>query len=219
MKTWWRRVRRKLLVLPIYSLARLIGITLRLKIEGFEEIQKLKGGRIFAGWHGRTLIAANYFKGKGVWTIISHSNDGDMQNSIFRLFGFKTIRGSSGRGGARAAIESIKVLREGATMAFTPDGPRGPTHIVQDGIMLMAQKSGAWLIPVAVSARRRRLIGTWDRYMVPGFFTDAIMIFGEPFKIPESASAEEMQEMRLEFQSKMNELEDAAERRMGHCRV
>lgn len=219
MKTWWRRVRRKLLVLPIYSLARLIGITLKLKVEGIERIQNLEGGRIFAGWHGRTLIAANYFKGKGLWTIISHSNDGDMQNSIFRLFGFKTIRGSSGRGGARAAIESIKVLKGGASMAFTPDGPRGPTHVVQDGIMLMAQKSGAWLIPVGVSARRRRLIGTWDSYMVPGFFTDALILFGEPFKVPNDASTDDIEKIKIDFQNKINELEDEAERRLGHCKV
>ncbi len=216
MKTWWRKVRPRVLSTPIYLLARLIGMTLRLQVEGFDRCRSLEGGRIFSGWHGRTLIAANFFKGQGVWTIISQSNDGDMQNRIFQKFGFNTIRGSSGRGGAKAAIESIKVLKEGATMAFTPDGPRGPTHIVQPGIMVMAQKSGAWLIPVGVSAKRRRLIGTWDSYMVPGFFTRAIMIFGEPIHVPASADAAEFERIRTELEAAMNELEQMAESKMGH---
>ncbi len=216
MKAWWRRARRVLLVWPVYALARLIGITLRIQIEGYDRLNDLEGGKIFAGWHGRTLIAANYFKGKGLWTIISQSNDGEMQNRIFRKFGFNTIRGSSGRGGARAAIESIKVLKAGGVMAFTPDGPRGPTHVVQEGIMMMAQKSGAWLVPVGVSASRRKLIKTWDSYMVPGFFSKAIMIFGEPVRLAERMTPEAMEKARRELQDRMNELEVEAERRMGH---
>lgn len=216
MKAWWRRARRILLVWPVYALARLIGITLRIQIEGYDRLNDLEGGKIFAGWHGRTLIAANYFKGKGLWTIISQSNDGEMQNRIFRKFGFNTIRGSSGRGGARAAIESIKVLKAGGVMAFTPDGPRGPTHVVQEGIMMMAQKSGAWLVPVGVSASRRKLIKTWDSYMVPGFFSKAIMIFGEPVRLAERMTPEAMEKARRELQDRMNELEVEAERRMGH---
>jgi len=204
------------LALPIYLLVRLIGLTVRLKVEGYEKCESLPGGKIFAGWHGRTLLAALFFAGKGVWTIISQSNDGKLQDRVFRRFGFQTIRGSSGRGGVRAAIESIKVLRKGVTMAFTPDGPRGPTHVVQEGIMLMAQKSGAWIVPVGASASRRRLVGTWDRYMVPCFFSRGIMVFGEPMQVPADADSVALENLRQKLEQELNQLEEEAERRMGH---
>ncbi|HVL38605.1 MAG TPA: lysophospholipid acyltransferase family protein [Fimbriimonadaceae bacterium] len=200
----------------IYAIARSIGLTLRIRTIGYREVEAIPGGKIYAGWHGRTLIAANLFKGKGVWTIISQSRDGEMQNRIFKKFGFNTIRGSTGRGGVRAAVEAIKVLRQGATMAFTPDGPRGPSGVVQGGIMLMAQKAGAALVPVGVSARPRWLAPTWDRYLVPWPFARAIMIFGDPIDVPQEASEEEFEAIRLRFESEMHRLEREAEAAMGY---
>lgn len=216
MKARWRAIRPRVLSLPIYLVARLIGLTVRIQVEGFAEASSLASGRIYAGWHGRTFVAALFFRGRGVWTIISQSRDGEMQNGIFRRFGFRTIRGSTGRGGVRAAIESIKVLRQGAEMAFTPDGPRGPSGVVQAGIMMMAQKSGAAIVPVGVSCSRRWLAPTWDRYMVPKPFSRAVMLFGSPFSVPEAASSEEVEAIRLAFEAEMHRLEREAEARMGH---
>ncbi|HZH98856.1 MAG TPA: DUF374 domain-containing protein, partial [Fimbriimonadaceae bacterium] len=148
MKQWWRDRRPYVVSGGVYFAARLIGKSLRLRVEGHERLAEIEGGKIVCGWHGRSLIPANFFKGKGVWAIISLSRDGEMQKRIFTKFGFQIIRGSTGRGGARAAVESIRVLRTGDTMAVTPDGPRGPSGVVQPGVILMAQKSGAALIPV-----------------------------------------------------------------------
>ena len=101
-------------------------------------------------------------------------------------------------------------------MAFTPDGPRGPSGVVQDGILTMAMKSGAALVPVGVSASRRKLVKTWDRYLVPGFFARCLMIFGDPLYLPADASPEQIAEVRERLQAEMHRLEEEAERRMGH---
>ena len=215
MKAWWRKVRPAVISAVAYAIVRTIGLTLRMTIENFGAIEKMPGGKILAGWHGRTFIAANYFKGRGVWTIISHSRDGEIQNRIFSKFGFKTIRGSTGRGGVRAAIEAIKVLREGQTMAFTPDGPRGPSGIVQSGIMLMAHKSGAALVPAGVSARPRWKLPTWDAYLIPYPFAKALMIFGDPICVPSDADEATIEQARLQLEGEMHRLEAEAERRMG----
>lgn len=216
LKGWWRTVRPRILAFPIYLIARFIGATLRIELEGYDRAKRLEGGKIFAGWHGRTFLAAIVFRGQGVWTIISQSNDGNMQNRIFRRLGFNIIRGSSGRSGVRAAVEAIKVLREGATMAFTPDGPRGPSGVVQGGIMLMAQKSGAALVPVGVSAARRWLFPAWDRYLIPKPFSRAIMIFGDPIYVPEDACEDLVESERVRLQNELHRLEREAEARMGH---
>ncbi len=117
MKAWWRKHRSKLLAAPIYAVARSIGMTLRLRVRGAERLGEVTEGKIICGWHGRSFIPANYFKGKGVWAMISHSRDGEMQTGIFRRFGFNVARGSTGRGGERAAIELIRVLRKGESFS------------------------------------------------------------------------------------------------------
>ncbi len=211
MKQHWRNVRPYILGPLIHLFARLLGLTLRIQAEGYDRVRALPGGKIMAGWHGRTFVAAILFRGEGVWTIISQSKDGDMQNIVFRGFGFRTIRGSTGRGGARAAAESIRVLRKGGTMAFTPDGPRGPTHVVQPGIVLMAKKSGAALIPVGVSADRRWLAPTWDGYLVPKPFARCLMVFGEPIHVPADADEATLEAARRRLETEMTRLEEEAE--------
>src|SRR5436305_14161898 len=93
----------------------------------FDRVKDLNGGRIYCGWHGHSFIPAHFFRKRGYWVIISHSRDGETQKRIFAKLGYNIIRGSTGRGGVRALIEAIRALRNGATMAITPDGPRGPS--------------------------------------------------------------------------------------------
>ena len=215
MKRWWRNVRPLVMSDLLYLIVRSIGMTLRIRTENFAAVKALPGGCVISGWHGRSFVAANFFRGKGMWVIISHSRDGDIQNRIFSRLGFKTIRGSTGRGGVRAAIEAIKVLRDGAWMALTPDGPRGPSGVVQPGVMTMAQKSGAALVPIGISARPRWLVRTWDRYMIPWPFAKALMIFGEPMFVPKDAAPEEVESLRLALEGEIHRLEAEAERKVG----
>jgi len=216
VKTWWRRVRPYVLSGPVYWTARLFGLTLRVQEDGpgltltNDPVQ----GRILAGWHGCTFIPAQMYRNKGYWTIISTSRDGEMQNRIFSRLGFRIIRGSTGRGGVRAAVESIRVLRKGATMAFTPDGPRGPSQIVQPGVILMAQKSGAAIVPVGVAARRAWIIPTWDRYLVPKPFSRCLMIYAEPMFVPADADAAGLEAARLQLQEAIAAVQLETERRV-----
>jgi lysophospholipid acyltransferase (LPLAT)-like uncharacterized protein len=216
LKQWWRGVRPYVLSGPIAFLVKMVGNTLRIETDGLDRVQSLGKGVILSGWHGRTFLATRTFRGAGLWTIISLSRDGEMQDRIFRSFGFNTIRGSTGRGGAKAAIESIRVLKEGGIMAFTPDGPRGPSGIVQGGMLLMAKKSGAALVPVGVSASRRWLAPTWDKFMVPLPFSRGVMIFGEPLYLDAAATEEDVEAVRLKLESEMHRLQAEAEKRMGH---
>jgi lysophospholipid acyltransferase (LPLAT)-like uncharacterized protein len=211
LKDWWRRVRPAILSGIAYAFVRLVGATLRIRMVNFEKVEALPGGKVICGWHGRSFVASARFRNLGYWVIISKSRDGEIQNHIFKSLGFNCIRGSTGRGGERALIESIRVLRQGATMAITPDGPRGPSHVVQGGVLLMARKAGAALVPVGISARPRFLAKSWDRYMLPYPFARAIMVFGDPLYVPPGAGDEEVEAARLELEAAINALELEAE--------
>jgi lysophospholipid acyltransferase (LPLAT)-like uncharacterized protein len=216
LRAWWRRVRPQVASGAVYFVFRCLSMTWRVKAIRFEESLALPGGKILFGWHGRTMVGAKFFRNMGFWAIISLSRDGEMQDRIFRRLGFKTIRGSTGRGGARALVESIRVLRAGGVMALTPDGPRGPSGVIQPGILMMAQKSGAWLVPCGVSASSRKLVRSWDRYMVPYPFARCLMIYGNGVQIPRDATEQEVDSIRLALEAETHRLEAEAEKAMGH---
>lgn len=215
MKWWWRRNRPELIGGAIYRFARLLGMTLRTQVEGWDKTQELPSGKILLTWHGRTYVAGQFFRNKGFWIIISHSRDGEIQNRILNRMGYHVIRGSTGRGGERALVESIKVLRQGKTMAITPDGPRGPSGVVQGGVMMMARKSGAALVPVGISARPRVLVKSWDRHLVPLPFAKCLILFGDPIYVPSGCSEQELEEIRLRVESELHRMQEEAERRLG----
>lgn len=195
-----------------YYFVRMVCSTLRFEIRNLPaDDAKL----IFCGWHGRSFAFSDYFRRRDWYVIISHSSDGEMQTRIFNRLGYKVIRGSTGRGGVRAAKEAITALEEGGTMAMTPDGPRGPSGVVQGGVMLMARKSGAGLIPVGISARPRAVAKSWDRYILPLPFAKVVMIFGEPLYVPANATEAEVEEVRLKLESEIHRLELLAEAELG----
>jgi len=215
VKKWWREARPRVLGKTAYAFIRFVGRTLRLRTPGYESVKHLNGGVIICGWHGKSLIPGYFFRNKGVWVVISQSRDGEIQNVVFSSLGYNVIRGSTGRGGVRAAVESIRALKKGATMAMTPDGPRGPSGVVQGGVMLMAQKSGAALVPVGISAKPRWIAHSWDRYLVPVPFSRAVFLFGEPIYVAEDATEEEVEAKRLELEKQIHAMEQEADLQLG----
>ena len=205
------RIRKQVAVFLGYSAVRLISGSLKLKVEGWEKFAANDKKLIICGWHGKSLIFANYFRKRGYWVIISNSNDGDIQNDVVLKLGYKTIRGSTAREGVRAALQGVKKLKEGETMAITPDGPRGPSGVVQGGVMLMAGKSGAGLVPVGISAQKAWYARSWDKYMMPKPFSKARMIFGDPIIVPEGSSEAEVEEIRLKLEAEIHRLQTVAD--------
>lgn len=216
LKQSWRNIRPYLVSGLIYRFVSTLGATYRIRTLGYDRFLDIPGGKILAGWHGRVVLGPVLFRNLGFWALISHSKDGDMQNRIFHAFGFQTIRGSTGRGGMKALVECIRVLKAGGTIAFTPDGPRGPSGVVQMGIIKMAQKSGVPIIPGAASADRRWLFNSWDRYMVPKPFANCLVVFGNPVYIPENATEEQLEALRQGIEKEMHRLEALAEAEYSH---
>lgn len=202
----------------VWAIARLIGMTLRVRYENFQRIREIveqHHGGILVSWHGRTLIPANIFRNRGYWALISLSRDGEIQDHIFRRFGYQTIRGSTGRGGVRAALQLAKKISEGGVLAFTPDGPRGPTHKVQQGTVFLAHRSGRPIIPLGISARPRWLLRTWDRYMVPWPFARAAFVVGDPIFVPQDADDAAKERVAEQLEEAINKCEARAEAMLG----
>ena len=212
----------KLYFIPLlaYCIARVLSATLRVRMVGEEHLraaQETGKGVILVSWHGRTFLPITRYRNKGYWAIVSTSRDGEYQNRLFQRFGIKTVRGStSARGAIQSVLTLTKHLKAGATAAFTPDGPRGPSHVVQPGAIFLAQKSGSPIIPAGISAYPRRLLRAWDRYMIPLPFARVVWIYGEPIYIPADAKSDEDQRLWAErVGAAITALEEQAEREVG----
>jgi lysophospholipid acyltransferase (LPLAT)-like uncharacterized protein len=93
--------------------------------------------------------------------------DGEIIARVMASLGFDAVRGSSSRGGARALLESVRLLRSGRTVAFTPDGPRGPRRVSAPGAAAAAVRSGAPVIALGMRASRFWQLKSWDRLTIP----------------------------------------------------
>jgi lysophospholipid acyltransferase (LPLAT)-like uncharacterized protein len=202
----------------IYALVRVIGFTLRLKAYN-EKYLDTPGGKIVAGWHGRSFLAPLRWRNRGWYMLASHSSDGEIMARLFAKFGFKVLRGSTGRGGARAAVECARILKLGGTLIYTPDGPRGPSHVMGEGTIWLAQKGRAKIIPAGTAAAKRKLLSNWDRYQVPMPFTAAAIVVGPPIDVPEHMTEGEFEAVRLAAEEALDRAEAEAEGAVGHPAV
>ncbi|SFV52457.1 Protein of unknown function DUF374 [hydrothermal vent metagenome] len=126
---------------------------------------------IFAVWHGDLLMLSylyfQYRKKPHAKVLISDHFDGLIISKTIRYFGFETIAGSTNRKAVKVLLQGIKALKEGYDIGITPDGPKGPRHTVSDGVIVMAQKTGADIVLVEIKPTKYWQFGSWDRFKVP----------------------------------------------------
>ena len=147
-------------------------------------------GFIFAFWHNRQIILPIVLPKDKIHCLISASKDGAYAAAIARLFGKKSIRGSSSRGGFEAMKEMMRVLKAGDNIAITPDGPRGPVGEVNPGIVQMAQAMGVSIVPVAFDSTKKKVFSSWDKFILPYPFSKIAIVFGRPIEIAVNESIE-----------------------------
>jgi lysophospholipid acyltransferase (LPLAT)-like uncharacterized protein len=126
---------------------------------------------IFACWHGELLMLpylyTHYRKTPHAKVLISSHFDGALISKTIQYFGLGTIAGSTNRNAVRVLIEAIKTIKEGYDIGITPDGPKGPRHEVADGIIVMAQKTGAKIVLVEIKPTKFWRLRSWDKFTIP----------------------------------------------------
>ena len=178
---------RRLAPYLAYAYVTFIGLTTRLTVVRGEIQRGLKASDrrfIYAFWHQRQVYFTYTHRGVGAAVLVSRSKDGEMIAETMRLSDIGAVRGSSSRGGAAAVRELMETLKAGLDIGITPDGPRGPAREVKDGVVFLAQKLGAPVVPIANALSRKvELARAWDRFQVPLPFGRAAVVYGEPLEV------------------------------------
>ena len=142
---------------------------------------------IVALWHGEIFPITPYGLKvfTNVVTLVSQSKDGEIIARVLERLGHKTVRGSSTRGGVKALLQAKRIMeRENRVAVFTVDGPKGPRHKSKDGVIFLAQRAGAKIIPVrAHSSRAKVFEKSWDKFTVPYPFSRCRICIGDPMDV------------------------------------
>ena len=91
--------------------------------------------------------------------------------NTIKYLNIKPIKGSTSKGGARALLEAMSCLREGKEVLITPDGPKGPRHHLNDGVISLAQKLKLPVCVINYQARRYWQLRSWDKFVIPKPFS------------------------------------------------
>lgn len=191
-------------------LMRGIGATLKFEIEDRAgAFAGVRDGFIWAFWHNRMFLVPWFHErwfGHVPGTILtSPSGDGQVIADVCAEFGIEAERGSSSRPqqGMSALIALAGKVREHYDIGITPDGPRGPKHRVQPGIIKLAQLTGGRIMPVHIHYSRAIRFQTWDEFLLPMPFATVRMVFDTPVTVPRRMTEEEFENQRLMLEARL----------------
>lgn len=161
---------------------------------------------IFALWHGRLFLPLYSHRNRGAYVLVSEHRDGEIIASALESIGYKTVRGSTTRGGVRALVQLVRLVGQGGTVGFTPDGPRGPSRKFQAGAVYLAAKTGSPIIPITGSARHAYCFRSWDSFQLPLPFSRCVLSIGEPYYVTGGLDEKNIEFHRAELERRMTAL-------------
>jgi lysophospholipid acyltransferase (LPLAT)-like uncharacterized protein len=199
--------RQRLLIraadLAFYLAIRLIGSTLRFRVEGRQHWDDAtRGGSlpVYTFWHDRIFPGTYFFRRRGIVIMTSRSFDGEYIARFIQRFGYGAVRGSSTRGAVGALVELARLVRAGCPAGFSIDGPRGPRHVAKMGALLLAKKTGQPVLPFGVNAETFWRLPSWDGLQIPKPFARVTVTFAPPVRVGADADDAALEAKRAELQ-------------------
>ena len=208
----------KLSIVPRIAapLLRMIACSWRVENIGLASLAEIgEERRIVTVWHGRLLITACILRFHNIHVMVSDHDDGELITRIVERMGFTAIRGSSTRGGVKAALGSVDAIRDGKIGGMLPDGPTGPRHKAKLGTVWLAREAGAVIVPVSGSCDRGwQFFKSWDRFLVPKPFAKVAFNIGDVLKV-EGDGGDAIKHANRLLESTLNRLERECDEHFG----
>ena len=192
---------------------RLIGPTLRYSVSFEEGAPAGLDARpvVCSFWHCCVFPAAYITRKRKIRVLTSRSFDGEYIARIIHHFGFVPIRGSSSRGAVGGLLALRREVEDGATAAFTLDGPRGPRYVAKPGPVQLAKMTGAPMSAFHVGLENPWVLRTWDRLMIPRPFSRALFRLGRQIHVPADADDRQIEAYLAELQALLDRVREFAE--------
>jgi lysophospholipid acyltransferase (LPLAT)-like uncharacterized protein len=169
------------------AVLRLLAATWRIRVHGRvpqrERVARGESAVVLCLWHGQMLPILVAHRGEPCTVLVSEHRDGEIIARILAAFGFSAARGSTTRGGSRALLQLAQLVRDGHDIAITPDGPRGPRREAAPGALLIAQRTGAPLVPLVAHVSAAWQLRSWDAFEIPKPFARVTVLYDAPVSV------------------------------------
>jgi len=162
---------------------------------------------VFIVWHGKIFLVPWFFRKRGIMPLISPSRDGEIPARIMDGWGYKILRGSGTHFVRNAWLEMIRELQAGGEVIIVADGPRGPDRAFKPGAVRLAAETGAVLVPFSFTATRRRILRSWDRFLLPLPFGRITAAYGEPVEIARGLAPADLEGERRRMEALLRDFD------------
>ena len=194
----------------------LITFTCRIRIHGqknLDELKTIKQPWIYSTWHNNVATGAWAIRNQNIGIMISDSKDGEYITRCVNAFGNFGVRGSTSSGSTKAARGVLKAVRNGYSVAVTPDGPRGPKYKLQQGVLWLSVLAKAPILPYHIECSKQWVFRkSWDDHKIPKPFSTIHVCIGEPIWIEKQQVDKQLERTQQQVQMLMMQNVNFAEK-------
>lgn len=164
-------------------------------------------------WHGQHILMPALPIGLNASAMISKNFDGEVTARVVEHYGNRTIRASGGRnqkqtlrkGGMTGFLEMLNALQNQDNVVQTADIPKGIARRVGLGIIMLGQKSGSPIVPLAIASSRRHVFKkSWDKTTLNMPYGTTAIVVGELVHVPQNADDATLEEARTTLENQLN---------------
>ena len=177
------------------------------EIFGLDNLIKIKSEKrpvMICSWHGRLLFPVFNLNKLNFYALAGLHKDAEIISRICEKLGWKMIRGSSSKGGYKAYKGILNKLSSNSKIYITPDGPKGPIHIIKDGIVEASIKKEALILPISGISSKNWKIKNWDLFLIPKPFGKILNIYGD---IIDTKTIKNSQDLKIKITQELNKIE------------
>ena len=174
----------------------LVYRTTRWEVHGADDLRAAmkEGPVIYLLWHSRTLMAIPLWpQGLTPITVPTADNrDGRISAVTHSRFNGTPFEMTFGRSNKGASRQILRLIRSGASIGITGDGPFGPRRVLQEAPLEWARISGLPVFLHANSVRRQSRLPGWDRMLFPWPFSRGAAVYRKwEVEVPRHPTEEE----------------------------
>jgi lysophospholipid acyltransferase (LPLAT)-like uncharacterized protein len=178
--------------------------------EGDDDLDALlEHGPVTAvSWHGRSVMGPVVWQSRGPSALPRDpSPAGRLSEAIQRKVGTRSILIDTDGGNFSIVRQIIKMVRSGASLGLTADGPEGPDRVVKTAPLEWMRAAGRPVVVFAWSSKKARQFNTWDKMLFPLPFAGGVWVYHRwDASIPKNADAAKMEELRASLAQALDDV-------------
>ena len=198
----------------VYVICRLLSLTWRVRYYGMDRRRMAvstspTASFLLGSFHENAFAGVFCHAHQNICNMVSKSKDGEITSFLMHKLGLKTVRGSSSRGGKEVRDAMVRMVMGGVNGAITVDGPRGPRRVLKNGIVDIARKTGAPVLPLTSYGESSWVLKkTWDQTRIPKPFSRVIVYYGEPITVPKEVREDRFSDYLSKITDVLNQEDD-----------